>query len=297
MSDRKSILDSLDINRDDWVLEIGSGPIPFERSDIIADKFLGENTHRSGDLVVDRPLVICDAHCLPFADKSFDYVFCSQILEHLENPKLFFDEIARVGKKGYIETPNEIRERLFGWPFHRWIIEKDENGLIIRKNDVRQDFGLFFHKLQLENYEFARFCATSHDLLNIRYQWHGMPVYRFAAENHFTSSNEKASIPAEDIPKYQLSEPHAVDLRITDVLLRSFKKHLPRSIKKYLKSYISTNTYGKRHSNEQTKSYLVSILACPICKRKVSFERHQIICLSCKKHFKIDNDITYMLDM
>jgi len=58
---------------------------------------------------------------------------------------IFFKEIARVGKRGYIETPNEIREILFGWPFHKWIVDKDDNGLVLRENDAKQIFGDFFH--------------------------------------------------------------------------------------------------------------------------------------------------------
>ena len=37
-----------------------------------------------------------DAHELPFADKSFDVVFCSHILEHTVSPIIVLDEIKRV---------------------------------------------------------------------------------------------------------------------------------------------------------------------------------------------------------
>ena len=79
MASKESIYRKLDIHKKDWVLEIGGGPAPFNRSDILADKHLQDNTHRSGELVIDRTTVICDAQHLPFLDNSFDYIFCSQI--------------------------------------------------------------------------------------------------------------------------------------------------------------------------------------------------------------------------
>ena len=37
---------------------------------------------------------------LPFKDESFDYVMCTEILEHLENPYNLIREASRVLKKG-----------------------------------------------------------------------------------------------------------------------------------------------------------------------------------------------------
>lgn len=43
-----------------------------------------------------RPDIFADAHFLPFRDKSFGYVRCSHVVEHLENPKMAIEEICRV---------------------------------------------------------------------------------------------------------------------------------------------------------------------------------------------------------
>ncbi len=43
---------------------------------------------------------VCDAHILPFADRSFDNVVLFDVLHHLARPKLFLDEAARVLKPG-----------------------------------------------------------------------------------------------------------------------------------------------------------------------------------------------------
>jgi ubiquinone/menaquinone biosynthesis C-methylase UbiE len=52
-----------------------------------------------------------DGKRLPFGDKSFDIVFSSAVLEHVgsrENQKKFLFELARVGKKVFITTPNRF---------------------------------------------------------------------------------------------------------------------------------------------------------------------------------------------
>lgn len=291
MAARRKILEKLDIKPTDWVLEIGGGQAPFERSDILADKFIDENKERAADIIIDRPLVVCDAHYLPFVDNAFDYVFCSQVLEHLENPELFFKEISRVSKKGYIETPNEIRERLFGWPFHKWIVDKDEHGLVLRENNLEQAFGLFFHKLQLDNYEFSQFCIQYHDLLNVCYEWHGKPTYRFAEKEEYNLPKEKVWIEEKDILRLDL-KPYNTGLSIGSVL-NMIKKKTPKWFKDFVRQYSGSPPYGNRHSQEKAESYLKEISACPYCKKRV--ERENNICSACQKKYEIKNDIPFML--
>lgn len=114
----------MNIGLDELVLEVGSGDLPYYRSDVLLNKYPDDPSQRLGDLVIDRPFVVGSAEALPFADKSFDYIIASQVLEHSLHPDKFFNELSRVGKRGYIETPSALRERLNDWPFHRWYIYK-----------------------------------------------------------------------------------------------------------------------------------------------------------------------------
>lgn len=82
------------------VLEIGPGTVPFSRASYFVDWRPGENTVTC-DLSRDR---------LPFADKEFDFVYCRHVLEDLYNPFLACDEMSRVAKSGYIETPSPLSE-------------------------------------------------------------------------------------------------------------------------------------------------------------------------------------------
>jgi len=61
-------------------------------------------------------LQIMDAHSLSFADNSFDFVYSFHALEHMANPQLALNEMARVLRKGgtfVIGTPN--KSRLMGY--------------------------------------------------------------------------------------------------------------------------------------------------------------------------------------
>ncbi len=88
----------LKIGPTDRVLEIGSGNRPRKRSNVLCDKFVADNTERSGgdNIVIDvRPFVVADGLALPFKDKSFDYVISSHILEHVDDPHGFVKELTR----------------------------------------------------------------------------------------------------------------------------------------------------------------------------------------------------------
>lgn len=67
--------------------------------------------------------------CLPYKDEMFDIIVCSEVLEHLLNPKIVLEELYRVLKWGgglYVTTPNrENIPRKIGGIKLREHIEKD----------------------------------------------------------------------------------------------------------------------------------------------------------------------------
>ncbi len=127
------------------VLEIGSGDNPNPRSNVLVDRYLGaDNRERGGDLVVDRPFVVADAHHLPFKDGVFAYSICSHILEHMDEPEQFARELMRVSESGYIQSPSEIAERLFHWSFHRWYVNLVGDTLVLHPKEPNEPFGELF---------------------------------------------------------------------------------------------------------------------------------------------------------
>jgi ubiquinone/menaquinone biosynthesis C-methylase UbiE len=75
---------------------------------------------------------------LPFKDKTFDYVYASHVLEHTRNPEAACQELMRIARAGYIETPSPFYEQGYnyphpnrGWSFHRWFVYTGEEDTLI----------------------------------------------------------------------------------------------------------------------------------------------------------------------
>jgi SAM-dependent methyltransferase len=143
---------------DGLVLDIGGWGNPFPRADYVIDMFPYETrgiaTHGIGSLpvttVYEEPLPgerfrkdtwiihdVCSEQPFPFADKQFDFVVCSHVLEDVRDPLRVCSEIIRVGWAGYIETPSRIGESILwngmvGAAHHRWLVEAENQKLKFR---------------------------------------------------------------------------------------------------------------------------------------------------------------------
>jgi len=79
--------------------------------------------------------VMADGRNLPFEDKSYDIVFCNSVIEHLgnwESQVMFANEIRRVGRGYFVQTPNRdffIEPHLIT-PFIHWFPRKLQEKLI-----------------------------------------------------------------------------------------------------------------------------------------------------------------------
>ena len=113
------------------LLDIGCGnwPIP---ADVYGDIEVPDNIKN-----LIGKFVCCDVQNLPFFDQTFNFVHCSNILEHLPNPHKAFTELKRVSRHGYIECPSAFRENILCQTgAHQWVI-KIVNGKILT-NKPRQ---------------------------------------------------------------------------------------------------------------------------------------------------------------
>jgi SAM-dependent methyltransferase len=105
-----------DVRPGDRVLDVGSGGDPFPHASVLLDRYPDNNATRHEALAtMNRPFVLGDIHDLPFRDKSFDYVYCVHVLEAIADPLRACQELMRVGKRGFIETPVAVKDLLFAW--------------------------------------------------------------------------------------------------------------------------------------------------------------------------------------
>jgi SAM-dependent methyltransferase len=85
---------------------------------------------------------------LPFKDKEFDYIICAHVIEHVNDPIFFKQEIERIGKSGYIELPTRLNdnivfgcdEEIYG---HKWWFEFDDDDkklVFAEKRDAIEQF-------------------------------------------------------------------------------------------------------------------------------------------------------------
>jgi SAM-dependent methyltransferase len=108
----------------DRVLEIGPGATPYHRSDVLLEKKFDqpeEYARQFGTnekLVTDKQVIFYSGDIFPFEDKSFDYVICSHVLEHVDNLPLFLSEVFRVSSKGYFEYPMIYYDYLYNIDAH-----------------------------------------------------------------------------------------------------------------------------------------------------------------------------------
>jgi len=128
------------------ILDLASGGNPFAKATILSDRYPDTTRHRRVGIVRDhRPFVILDIHALPFRDKSIDYIYCSHVVEHAEDPIRACSELMRAGKAGYIETPTRMKDLLFSWAGelgHRWSVVRFGNRLVFFEYDDRQKQGV-----------------------------------------------------------------------------------------------------------------------------------------------------------
>jgi len=173
--------DSLLIKRSYKVLEVGPGSNPTKRADVLVEKFLEDETHRRGAFRIfpHQKLVEADGENLPFRDKEFDYVICSHVLEHVNDPVRFIGEQVRVAGMGYIETPSLIGEWLSPKKSHKWVIlEIDDKIVMFEKERIihrfESDFGdLFLNYLPYKSLLFRILTTSKQNFATVRHQWKG----------------------------------------------------------------------------------------------------------------------------
>lgn len=220
------------------VLEIGSGDNPHPRADVLLDRYPGaDNRERGGDLVVDRPFVVADAHHLPFKDGAFAYTICSHILEHMDDPLQFAAELRRVSAAGYIQSPSEIAERLFHWSFHRWYVNLENDTLVLHPREPHEPFGELFDYLYAFNPAYYFFQRSMPELFWIEREWCGDNLNIEVRESSPLRLRDPATL--RDMVRPRMSLLRLIGLFFASLIARSVDAGVRRSIRRLLRrSYL-----------------------------------------------------------
>ena len=121
------------LEENNWnVLDIGCGYTANKYANVICD------TQDLSNFYKDKKFIQLKEKKLPFKDNEFDFVIASHVLEHVEDPVSFLNELQRVSSiGGYIEVPTKLEDNLVfeNKTDHLWHIEfdDDEGKLLISK--------------------------------------------------------------------------------------------------------------------------------------------------------------------
>lgn len=275
------------IKPDDLVLEIGSGDKPYPRTDVLLDRLPEDSSEREAGrrLVIDRPMVIADGQALPFANKSFDYIIASHVLEHAENPAKFLSELSRVGKRGYIETPLPERERVFDWLFHRWYVYQNDKALVlVKKTKKSKKFFAGMSKDKRKNLYFLE----GKKLKNLYFEWKGKIKCKiFPSEPAgFLENLDKELVKFQKIGSLdELRRKSTQDLKSKLLLIPGVA---PAS--KWLKDNlfkIKFEVQRQLQARERKQVDLFSLIVCPACKSKLILKKGKFICSNCRRNFSL----------
>jgi SAM-dependent methyltransferase len=170
---------NLKIPKNARVLDVGSGHSPHPRANVLTDKFTDNNYHRAADIKVlkHQQFIEASGESLPFKDKEFDYVICCHVVEHVEEPGLFLNELARVGKSGYLEAPSLIGEYLVPKESHLWVLLLIEDKLVIVNKErfgIKPTHGLgevFLEFLPKSSFGFKVLQRTHQQFLTVNHEW------------------------------------------------------------------------------------------------------------------------------
>ena len=145
------------------VLDVGCDAAPLRHLVSRQDEYVGVDMRPDADIVLNldhdtRP----DGTILPFADRSFDTVLCTDVLEHVDRCHRVFDELCRVSRdRVIVSLPNPLgnmieslkkgtngRMKYYGLPVeppadrHRWFFGFEEAAEFMKGRGAKNQFAV-----------------------------------------------------------------------------------------------------------------------------------------------------------
>lgn len=269
---------TLGVGPDDLVLDLGSGGSPNLRANVLCDRFAGDATERRGAAIAypaERPFIIGDAHSLPFKDYAFDFVICSHLLEHVEDPAQVLCELQRVARRGYIETPSRVAEKIHSLPIHLWMLSVEAGKLVLERKPAAVldgELAEWFEGQLGANPAFRPIWMRQWESgLVLPYWWEGEIDFE-VRESQAATTFERAQGVADEVDAVPTAPPG-------------------------LMARVDA-TYGKllRRRAQRRIGNLLDLLACPVCHSGlVQPSPEALRCSACDRTYAVDRGTPVLL--
>ncbi len=207
------------ISADEMVIDVGSGHIPFPYATHLSDISTTDHAYgRAGTPfkhVGNKPVYEFNVEDIPFAEKEFDFVYTSHVLEHVDSPEKACSELMRVAKRGYIETPTSAKDMWLNTAKasnHRWKV-RSHNGVLLFEEysdeeieGIKNDILMAMHVSPQTNREKAlsALIYLKPQFFNTMVYWEEEFDYKVIRKNesYFTSSE----VPKKVAPEIKISD-------------------------------------------------------------------------------------------
>lgn len=251
------------------VLEVGAGGNPYPRANVLLDAMESTVERNEQQLIVDRPLVLGLCEELPFKNKAFDFIVASHVLEHTDNPEKFLSELMRVGKAGYIETPEGWFEKMCAFTYHRLEVSNANGRLLIKKKTSwkPEDIADLYDLKLSQNISWAKFLRINPDLNHMRFYW------RDSIDFEILNPQDDAGW------AYPVETPGLVS---GDRSLRSILRNYYLFFRRWLYSQVSRNKTIN----------IFELLRCPTCHGEMlEIDAKSISCKTCQSVYEVSNGV------
>lgn len=176
---RKKLLEHFSNNSICLDYGAGRGNVEYMRFNNVVAKVCGVDVDKA---VMDNPylhdakIIDINNSIIPYEDDYFDFVYSDNVMEHVDNPNIIFEEIKRVLKPGgifFVKTPNKLHympliARFTPTWFHKFY----------NKKRGREEIDTFPTRYTCNTENTVRSLAQNHefDILKIDL-WEGRPEY------------------------------------------------------------------------------------------------------------------------
>lgn len=260
------------VNTQALVLEVGAGGNPYPRCNVMIDAMENTIERNEQTLITDRPLILGLCEELPFKDKSFDFIVASHVLEHTDNPEKFLQELMRVGKAGYIETPEGWFEKMCAFSYHRLEVSTIQGELFIRKkpNWKPDEIAALWDEKLANSKPLHKFLRKNPDLNHLRFYW-------------------KDSIDFQIVnPECDVSWPYPIEAEKKAIEMANTKPSLMSIIRGF---YLNTRRLLFSQNKRNSTLNIYELLRCPTCHSDLPANptsgNEKITCEKCKESYEV----------